>query len=95
MGLVRRLTAATLPAAEAAPTARVDWRRALRNILKDVSEGGRRKGEQLQRGAIGGGEIEAGGAAFAESKLGEILQRRADSNHRTGRSADSEGDVWV
>lgn len=55
----RRLTAATLLAAETALTARVDWRTALRNILKEVSEGRRRKGEQLQRCAIGGGEIEA------------------------------------
>jgi hypothetical protein len=35
---VRRLTAATLPAAETAPTARLDCRRAFLNILKDVTE---------------------------------------------------------
>ena len=33
-----RLTAATLPAAETAPTARVDCRRAFRNILREVRE---------------------------------------------------------
>ena len=35
----RRLTAATLPAADTAPTARVDWRRALRNMLREVIGG--------------------------------------------------------
>ena len=39
----------TLPAAETAPTARVDWRTAVRNIIKEVSEEKGTKGGQLQR----------------------------------------------
>ncbi len=45
-----KLTAAILLEAEMAPTARVDCRRAFRNILKGVLDVTRVKGKQLQRG---------------------------------------------
>lgn len=54
--VVRRLTAATLPAAEAAPTARVDWRRALRNILREVYEDGGRKESNCNELQLGRGD---------------------------------------
>jgi hypothetical protein len=85
---VRRLTAATLPAAEAAPTAREDWRSALRNILKQCVRIGDERRAIAADVQLGRGEIEAGGIAFAEEQdSGEFLQRRA-----TGHGAESEGE---
>jgi len=48
------LTAATLPVAEMAPTARDDCRRAFRNILGKVEERSATKRDQLQTAAIDG-----------------------------------------
>ena len=45
----------------------------------------------MQRGAIGGGEIEAVGVAFAESKLGRFCRKENGAE-----SEDSaEGEKWV
>jgi hypothetical protein len=49
-GRWQKPTAATLPVAEMAPTARVDCLRAFRNIVKEVSGGQPGTGEQLQAG---------------------------------------------
>ncbi len=84
---VRRLTAATLPAAETAPTARLDWRRALRNILREVSGDRRRKESNCNDVQLGEGRFEAGDAAFAESKLGRFCREESDKH-----SKDSNGE---
>lgn len=65
---MRRLTAATLPAAETAPRARVDWRTALRSILEEVYEVLREEGSNCSSVQLGRGEIGAVVLPLQESR---------------------------
>lgn len=78
-----QLTTATLPAAETAPTARVDCRRAFLNIVRDFMRTETAKG-QLQQSAIGGRGDAGCGAAFTGEANGDFRE------HNDG-SRDCEG----
>lgn len=107
--VVKRLTAATLPAAETAPTARVDCRRAWRNILQETDEDKNKRntiaaGVQLVRGEIGGGVGYS--AAFAGEQIGVFRERtlrkgpeREESSAGRGRGqrlpeANRQAEPW-